>query len=134
VGEPDEHEQLRKSSALAGQALVEPALGDRQQLREEPGLVVPRVVAEVFLEAQLGKPEGDLIEPEVLQVVERIDPDGADDALDFGLGRQVGVGQGEFRIGGELCGQPLAWQLITISLQPRRSSLGTFCLFELRVF
>ena len=95
MGEPDEHEQLRERPPLAGQALVEPALGDRQQLREEPGLVVPRVVAEVFLEGQLGEPERDFVEPEVLQVVERIDPDSPDDPLEFGLGREVGIGQGE---------------------------------------
>ena len=59
---------------------------------------MPLVVAEVFLEGQLGEPEGDFVEPEVLQVVERIDPDRADDPLDFGLGRQVGVGQGELGI------------------------------------
>ena len=117
VGEPHEHEQLGKRSPLAGHTLGEPAPGDRQQLREEPGLVVPSVVAEVFLEGQLGQPERDFVEPEVLQVVERIDPDRADDALDFGLGRQVGVGQGELGIGSEPCGQPLAWQLVAISLQ-----------------
>ena len=51
-------------SSLQRDALVEPALGDRQELREEPGLVVsPVVVAEVFLQGQLGEQEGDLVEP-----------------------------------------------------------------------
>jgi len=53
--------------------------------------------------------ERHFVEPEVLQVVEGIDPERADDALDFGLGRQVSVGQDELGIDRELRGESLAW-------------------------
>ena len=73
VGELDQQQQLREGVVLAGHALGQPALGDAEQLREEPGLDVAVVVAEVLLQRQLGQQEGDLCSPAALQVVEGVD-------------------------------------------------------------
>ena len=51
---------------------AEPALGDGQQLREEPGASCP-VVAEVALQRQLREAEGDLVGAVGLQVVQGVD-------------------------------------------------------------
>ncbi len=68
-----QEEELRERVVLAMDALGEPALGDREHLREEPGLnlAVERVIgrfraslavlAEVFLQGELGQQEGDLV-------------------------------------------------------------------------
>jgi hypothetical protein len=124
MGEPHEQEQLRERPALAVQALGEPALGDLQELREEPGFVMPRVVAEVFLKRQLGEPESDFVGPALFQVVECIDANLADDPLHFGLGWDVGIGQRELRVGAECRVEPLARQLVAIAEETRPCDLA----------
>ena len=49
VGELDQQQQLREGIVLERDACGQPALGDAQQLREEPGLVIVVVIAEVLL-------------------------------------------------------------------------------------
>ena len=95
VGELDQEQQLREGVVLAVDALGQPALGDGQQLREEPGLVVAVVVAEVFFQRELGQQESDFVRPAALQVVQRVDARLADDGGVLGLGRDVGRREGE---------------------------------------
>ena len=93
VRELDQQQQCGKVLSLQRDALGQPALGDAEQLREEPGLVVAVVVAEVFLQRQLGEQEGDFLRPAALEIVERVDAGFADDGRVLGLGRDVGGGE-----------------------------------------
>ena len=91
--ELDQQEQLRKGVILERDALSQPPLGDRQQLREEPRLVVAFVVAEVFFQRQLRQQEGDLVGAAALEVVQRMDAGFADDGRVLGAGRNIVGGQ-----------------------------------------
>ena len=93
VRELDQQQQLREGVVLERDALGEPAFGDAEQLREEPGLVVAVVVAEVFLQRELGQQEGDLVGPAALEIVQGVDARLADDRGVLGLGRDVGGGE-----------------------------------------
>ena len=66
----DQQEQLWEGVILERDALGQPPFGDRQQLREEPRLVVTIIVAEVFLQGQLRQQEGNLVGAAALQVVQ----------------------------------------------------------------
>ena len=63
MGEFDQEQQLREGVVFERNALGQPALGDVEQLREEPRLVVAAVVAEEFLQCELGQEKGDLVGP-----------------------------------------------------------------------
>ena len=91
--ELDQQQQLREGVVLERDACGQPAFGDAEQLREEPGLVVAVVVAEVLLQRKLGQQEGDFVGPAALEVVERMDTLFADDGRVLGLGRDVGGGE-----------------------------------------
>ncbi len=56
-----QQQQLREGVVLERDAFGQPAFGDAEQLREKPGLVVAVVVAEVFLQRQLGQQESDFV-------------------------------------------------------------------------
>ena len=86
---------MREGAPLAGQAAVAPALRDAEDLREEPRLVVPVVVPEVFLEDQPRDEEIDLVEAPPLEVVERVDPPLPGDPLELRLRDDLEVRQGE---------------------------------------
>ena len=95
VRELDQQQQLREGVVLERDAFGQPALGDAEQLREEPGLVVAVVVAEVFLQRELGQQEGDFVGPAALEIVEGVDAGFADDGRVLGLGGDVGGGERE---------------------------------------
>ena len=93
VRELDQQQQLREGVVLERDTFGEPVLGDAEQLREQPGLVVAVVVAEIFFQRELGQQERDLVEPAALQIVERVDAGFADDRRVLGLGGNVGSGK-----------------------------------------
>ena len=84
---------------LEGDTFGQPAFGDRQQLRKEPGLVVAVIVAEILLQRQSGQQEGDLVRPAALEIVQGVDAGFADDRRVLRLGGDVsgGVGSGATR-------------------------------------
>jgi hypothetical protein len=53
MSELDQQQQLREGVVLKRDAFGEPALGNAEQFREEPGLVVAVVIAEVFSSVSL---------------------------------------------------------------------------------
>jgi hypothetical protein len=61
VGEFDEQEELREGVVFERDAFGQPALGNREQLREEPGLVVAVIVAEYFSSVSFGQQKGNLV-------------------------------------------------------------------------
>ena len=124
VRELDQQQQLREGVVLERDAFGQPALGDAEQLREEPGLVVAVVVAEVFLQRQLGQQEGDLVGPAALEVVERVDAGFADDGRVLGLGRDVGGGEREPGFVGEGRGEPLAGHVVAVAEQAGEGDLA----------
>ena len=130
MGELDQQQQLREGVVLERDALGEPALGDAEQLREEPGLVVAVVVAEVFLQRQLGQQEGDLVGPAALQIVEGVDARFADDGRVLGLGRDVGGGERQPGVVGEGGGQPLAGHVVAVAEQAGEGDLAGDAAFE----
>ena len=91
--ELDQQQQLREGVVLERDAFGQPAFGDAEQLREEPGLVVAVVVAEVFLQRELGQQESDFVGSAALEIVERVDAGFADDGRVLGLGGNVGGGE-----------------------------------------
>ena len=130
VRELDQQQQLREGVVLERDAFGEPALGDAEQLREEPGLVVAVVVAEVFLERELGQQKGDLVGPAALEIVEGVDAGFADDRRVLGLGRNVGGRERQLGVVGERGGQPLAGQVVAVAEQPREGDLAGDAAFE----
>ena len=94
-------QQLRESVVLERDAFGQPALGDVEQLREQPRLVVAVVVAEVFLQRQFGQQKRDFVGPAALQIVERVDAGFADDGSVLGLGGNVGGGESQLGFVGE---------------------------------
>ena len=130
VRELDQQQQLREGVVLERDAFGQPAFGDAEQLREEPGLVVAVVVAEVFFQRELGQQEGDFVRPAALEIVEGVDAGFADDGRVLGLGGNVGGGEGQPGFVGERGGEPLAGQVVAVAEQPGKGDLAGDAAFE----
>ena len=101
--------------SLSDDALGEPALGDREELRVEPRLLGAVRGAEVGVEDALGDPERDLLEAPQLEVVEvRLDRL-ADDRVEHGDDGHL-VGREHLRgVRGERGGQAGGRQVVAVA-------------------
>lgn len=84
VGTLVQQEHLNKGVVLERDALLDPFLGDPDNLREQP-----RLVLEVALRDPPGDEEHDLLFPPGLEIVERVDICRSDDRRKLRLGRYI---------------------------------------------
>src|SRR5271157_1252944 len=69
----DQEQHLRERVVLAGDAFGQPAARDLQNLRKQPRLGIPIIVAEIFLQDHLGEEKSYLLLTLLLEVVQSVD-------------------------------------------------------------
>jgi hypothetical protein len=112
----DQQQQLGEGVVLADQALGQPLAADGQQVGEQPGFDVLLIVPEMVFQQAFGKPESDLLGAFGPQVVQAVDDGLADDGGVLDLGGDVGGGQLQLGLLGELGGQTLAGQFVAVAV------------------
>jgi hypothetical protein len=119
-----EQEQLLEGVVLASHAAIQPALGDAEQLREKPGLVIAVIVPEIPLQGELGQAKGHFAQAPFLEVVQVVDARLAHDGGVLHLGGHVRCGERQARGLGERGGQAFALDVIAVAQEPGKGDLA----------